>query len=113
MAAMGSDLLCPCCFLIPLRYNDGRDVEPERLIEIKNALDRQFGGFTGLGVREGSWFGQVEQSMGIEVSVPEDQIEELRATVKAIGRALGQKQMYFKKGPPCVDLIDVEQATSS
>jgi len=32
--------------LLPLKYNDGRDVEPEKLLSTKEELIRRFGGLT-------------------------------------------------------------------
>ena len=101
--------LCRCTFLVPLCYNDGREVEPEFFIEMKTALDRQFGGFTVLGQREGSWHGQVEQILGIEVYVPVERIKELRTVVRAIGHRLGQKQMALDIPPPSTELIDIDE----
>jgi hypothetical protein len=99
--------LYPCTFLVPLAYNDGKPVDPAMFADIRRALDRQFGGYRVLGRQEGSWFGQVEESVAMLVAVPEERIEELRQAVKAIGKALGQKQMCFEKGNPSVELLNV------
>jgi hypothetical protein len=98
-----------CTFQVPLYYNDGREVEPEVILEIKQTLDRQFGGYTILGIDEGSWFGQVERSLRIEVAVPKKRIAELRKVVITIGKKLGQKAMYFNAPPPSVEIIDIEE----
>src|SRR3989337_2936504 len=87
---------CPCRFRLPLKYNDGREVEPEILVRIFQALTVQFGGYTPLGAAtEGDWGGQAEPMMSVEVAVLPERIPELRAVVYAIGKELGQKQMYF------------------
>ena len=102
-------LMCRCTFLVPLSYNDGRPVEAEFFIEMKRALDRQFGGYTILGKREGSWNGQVEQLLEIGVFVSPERVRELRDVVKEIGVRLGQKQMTLDVPPPTTELIDVDE----
>jgi hypothetical protein len=39
----------PCVFQIPLQYNDGRPVEPEKMVQFFEIFNRQFGGHTPLG----------------------------------------------------------------
>src|SRR5947208_1568157 len=86
----------PCVFQIPLQYNDGRAVEPEVMLLITQVLNRQFGGYSPLGlIRGGSWYGQVENSERMEVWVARDRIPVLEAVVKAIGKALGQHEMFL------------------
>lgn len=97
-----------CRFLIPVCYNDGQPVEPEVFIEIKRALDRQFGGYRIIAPQEGSWHGQIEDTHEIEVVVLPKRISELRALVIAIGKRLGQKAMYFDAPAPSTEIIDVE-----
>jgi hypothetical protein len=64
--------LIPCQFDLPLADNDGQPFPPELILEIKKALDRQFGGYKIVGCAEGdegSWLGQVERSLTVEVRV--------------------------------------------
>jgi len=105
-----SELHCPCRFRLPLQYNDGRRVEPEVLLEILKALTRQFGGYTPLGASESDWGqqGGTEPTMGIEVAVLPHRVEELERVVIAIGKRLGQKQMYFDVPPPSVRFLVIE-----
>lgn len=66
------------------------------------------------GVKGGSWFGQVETSLRIEVAVHPSRVPELRELVYAIGKQLGQKEMYFDAPPPSVEFINIsEYATST
>lgn len=102
-----------CRFLVPVCYNDGRPVEPEVFIEIKQALDRQFGGYRIIPPSEGSWHGQVENTHEIEVLVLPKRVKELREVVIAIGRRLGQKAMLFNAPPPTAEIIDVETGEES
>ncbi len=98
-----------CRFRLPLQYNDGREIEPEKLVKILQALDRQFGGYTPLGVSEGSWGGQVEPMQTIEVAVPPSRIAELEVFVRAVGRELGQHAMYFDAPAPSVRFLPPAQ----
>jgi len=99
--------------------NAGRDVEPEVLAGIFTELAKRFGAYTPLGlagseeVPGGLWKGQVEPSVRIEVSVPQDRILEVRQFVYEVGERLGQKEMYFKAGPPCVELIKIEPSAGN
>jgi hypothetical protein len=116
---MNAELLCPCEFQLVLVYNPepgelfGREVEPEVLGGIFSDLKRRFGNYTPLGtagrdgVPGGSWEGQVEPSVRIEIAVPEDRIPELERFVGEIGVRLKQEAMYFKIGAPCVKIIKV------
>jgi hypothetical protein len=99
---------CRCRFLVPTNYNDGSPVEPEVMIEIKMALDRQFGGYRIVAPNEGSWHGQIEATHEIEVCVLPKNVPKLREVVIEIGRRLGQKAMYFDAPPPSVEIIDME-----
>jgi O-acetyl-ADP-ribose deacetylase (regulator of RNase III) len=97
-------------FQLPLTYSDGRRVEPEFLTKIFRVLIVQFGGYAPLGITEGDWGGQTEPTMGIEVAVTPERIPDLRAVVHAIGKELGQKQMYFVAASiPSAGFIDVDK----
>lgn len=110
-------LYCPCRFRLPLKYNGGREVEPEVLIGIFQALTRQFGGYTPLSIGEGDWGpqGATEPTLGIEVAVLPERVPELEQVVIAIGKQLGQKQMYFDAPPPSVKFLETgdEEAAGS
>jgi hypothetical protein len=98
----------PCELGIPMAYNDGRPVEPEVISEILASLDRQFAGYTIKGIHEGSWFGQVEQSMRVEVDVEPERVHVLEKVVHEIGKRLGQKEMYFNVPPPSVRNVVID-----
>jgi hypothetical protein len=114
--------LSPCEFQIPLRYNPergeriGKAIEPEVLLEILVGLNRRFGGYTVLTPLDleraamGQWEDQEEPSARIEVSVLPERVEEVRQYVVEIGVRLKQKAMYFKVGPPCVEIIEIRKA---
>jgi hypothetical protein len=98
-----------------LQYNDGRGVEPEILVEIFQALTRQFGGYTPLGTSDSSWGpqGSTEPTMGVEVAVAPERVGELEQIVIAIGRKLGQKLMYFDAPAPSVRFLDMGDSDSA
>lgn len=98
-----------CRFQIPLKYNDGRDVEPAIIVDFKSQLDRAFGGWTPLGIVEGSWGGQVEPTLYVEVRVFKKDIPRLRQMVVEIATRLGQKQIDFDAPEPSIESINLEE----
>ena len=104
-----SPLFCPCKFRLPLKYNDGTDVEPEVIAEILLVLTRQFGGYTPLGISDGDWQGQTEPMMGVEVAVLPERVPEFKEVVKKIGRQLKQKEMYYDAPPPSVEFLNTDE----
>jgi hypothetical protein len=97
-----------CRFLVPVCYNNGSLIEPEKIIAIKSALDRKFGGYRIVAPQEGSWHGQVELTHEFEVDINPRRVSELRELVLQIGRELGQKAMYFDAPPPSVEILDTK-----
>ena len=69
-----------------MAYNDGRQVEPEIILDILRVLDRQFEGYIIRGPFRGSWQGQEEESYTVEVAVVPNEVPALRAVVIAIGQ---------------------------
>jgi hypothetical protein len=103
----------PCTFQIPLQYNDGLPVEPEVMILILKVLNRQFHGYTPLGtIKGGSWHGQVENSERIEVWVTRERIPVLETVVKAIGKKLGQKEMFLIVPDASVHRFTIDEAAA-
>jgi len=109
-------LYCPCVIQIPLRYeSDGRPVEPETLLKFFDVFNRQFGGYTPLGMTEtpegipsgGLWHGQEDVSLRVEIAVHPDRTHEFEAIAKLIGKELEQKEMYIHIGPPSVKFLKV------
>jgi len=108
-------LLNDAQFELVLRYNPeagenvGREIEPEVLGQIFLDIRKKFGNHKihdppG----EGVWEGLVEPSMRVEVAVPAERLQELEAFVYEIGERLGQKEMYFNQGTPCVRLLKIK-----
>jgi hypothetical protein len=103
--------LLPCQFDLPLKDNDNRPFAPELIVQIKRSLDVQFGGWKIIGSSEGdegSWFGQVERSLTVEVRVIKKDIPRLKKAVIEIGRLLGQRVMDFYDGR-YVERINLEE----
>jgi hypothetical protein len=99
----------PCVFQIPLQYNDGQPVEEEKMLLFFEVLNRQFGGYTPLGlIKGGSWHGQVESSERMEVWVTRERVPVLEEVVKTIGRELGQKEMFLIVPEARVHRFDLE-----
>jgi hypothetical protein len=109
MLGMSTHKLTPCKFPVVTHLNNGEEVPPETMCQIFEVLNRQYGGYTVLGVREGCWEGQVETSIWIEVAVPVERIAELRMTVYAIGKKLGQKAMLLDAPEPSVEIFPIDE----
>lgn len=107
----GNTLLCECEFFVPTAYNDERQVEPETMLRIHAVLIRQFEALTLLPPVKGEWCGQIEKHAWYRIAIPQSRVEELQEVVASIGKELGQKQMYFKAGPPSVRLINIGDDT--
>src|SRR5687768_649136 len=98
-----------CAFLVPVAYNDGREIESEVLIALKNTLQQHgFGAFTVRGPFEGTWEGQVELVMEYTVAIPRQRVAKLKSLVKEFLKGLGQQAMYFDAPAPSVEIISLE-----
>ena len=67
---------------LPLYYNDGTEIEPEKYEETKNEVYEKFGAFTVLAVTQGGWRGPdtdeiyIEPSGGFFVDVDKERLDE-------------------------------------
>ena len=108
-------MYCKCEVLIPLRYGKSRrPVEDATFLRIIGVFNRQFGGFTPLGLtgspegvtQGGLWHdddtGEVieDRSWLVRVYVLPERVPEFEAIVRAIGRELEQKEMCIDIGLP-------------
>jgi hypothetical protein len=107
-------------FELVLRYNPqpgeevGREIEQDVLAQIFIDIRKKFGNHKIHGPPgEGSWEGLVEPSMRVEVAVPAERLPELEAFVYEIGERLGQKEMYFNQGTPCVKLLKIKHPSAT
>lgn len=101
-----------CRFLVPVTDNDGREIDPQILVDLHKELFALFEGFTIHPTSLGRWQsreGRVfqEQVVVYEVAVAEDKILQLRDLVCRFGRRLGQLAMYFDAPAPSVEIIDL------
>jgi hypothetical protein len=102
----------PCVFQIPLQYNDGTPVEPEKWLLFLDILNRQFEGYSPLGrIEGGCWHGQVESSERFEVWVTREQIPLLERVVRAIGKEMGQQEMFLIVPDATVRRFPITDAT--
>ena len=89
--------------LLPIRYNDGRNVEPRRIYDSKEELMARFGGMTADGiVRTGSWTdadGIRYDDETIRLTVDIDNTDEAHAAIRACKSTLidrfQQKEIYI------------------
>jgi hypothetical protein len=88
--------------LIPLRFNDGREVPFEQINRIIDELAAQFNGCSDEGITKGQWLDPKEsrvyrdESRRITVVCPNAQLREAQQAVIRIGQELGQRAMYFE-----------------
>jgi hypothetical protein len=114
---MDEQLLNDAQFELVLRYNPqpgekiGREIEQEVLAQIFLDIRKKFGNHKIHGPPgEGSWEGLTEPSIRVEVAVPAERLQELEAFVYEIGERLGQEEMYFNQGTPCVKLLKIKHS---
>ena len=88
--------------LIPLRFNDGREVPAEQMDRIIDDLARQFKGCSDEGVTKGQWLDPKEarlyrdKSNRVTVVCDNAQLWKAQEAVVKIGQELGQRAMYFE-----------------
>lgn len=88
--------------LIPMRFNDGREVPAEHLSRIIDELAAQFKGCSDEGVTKGQWLDPKDsrlyrdESRRITVVCNNAQLREAEQAVIRIGQELGQRAMYFE-----------------
>src|SRR5437660_3928032 len=88
--------------LIPLRFNDGREVPPEQMIRIIDELVLQFSGCSDEGITKGQWLDPKDsqlyrdESRRISVVCDNRLLWDAQQVVINIGKELGQLVMYFE-----------------
>lgn len=88
--------------LIPLRRNDGSKVSPAEVNEIVRGLWVMFHGVTREGKTRGDWIDPKDgrhyhdTCEKVVIETDRQRLVEITATIKAIGRRLGQKAMYME-----------------
>jgi hypothetical protein len=88
--------------LIPMRFNDGREVPGEELNRIIDQLAAQFKGCSDEGVTKGQWLDPKnshlyrDESRRITVVCNNAQLWDAQQAVIKIGQELGQRAMYFE-----------------
>jgi hypothetical protein len=89
--------------LLPIRYNDGRDVDPRQIYDSKEELMAKFGGMTADGiVRSGSWLdseGTRYDDETIRLTVDIDDTDEALDAIRSYKSTLidrfQQKEIYI------------------
>ena len=97
--------------LVPLRYNDGTEVNAETLRAIDDQLFVLAGGYTIAGEVEGAWkmedgMMRVDRCAQYWVVIDDDQTAELRELVSEFARLLGQEAMYLERVDGFVEFVE-------
>jgi hypothetical protein len=85
--------------LLPMRFNDGREVPAEQISRILDELALQFGGCSDEGITKGQWLDPKDstlyrdESRRVSVSCDNRLLFEAQQAVVKIGRELGQRAM--------------------
>lgn len=88
--------------LIPLRFNDGREVPIEQMDRIIDDLVKQFKGCSDEGVTKGQWLDPDDERLyrdecrRITVVCANSRLPEAQRAVIRIGQELDQLAMYFE-----------------
>ena len=88
--------------LIPMRFHDGRKVSPNQMKQFLDRLAIEFGGCSDEGVTKGQWIDPKDsahyrdESRRVSVVCDRVLLDDAREAVLRIGRALGQRAMYFE-----------------
>jgi hypothetical protein len=88
--------------LIPLRFNDGREVPREQMIRVIDELVLQFSGCSDEGITKGQWLDPKDsrlyrdESRRISVVCDNRLLWEAQQAVIKIGKDLRQRVMYFE-----------------
>jgi|ERR1043165_3814406 hypothetical protein len=88
--------------LIPMRYNDGREVSAEQLDRIIDELAQRFQGCSDEGITKGQWLDPKgaglfrDESRRVSVVCDNTRLVEAQMAVVKIGKQLGQIAMYFE-----------------
>jgi hypothetical protein len=96
--------------LLPLNYNDGKQVSEEVLSAILTELYELVGGYSNVGTAIGAYrmkdgSKKIDHSAIIWVGIEEDQESELRSLVAEIARQLGQETIYLERTGGTIEFI--------
>ncbi|NQU22466.1 MAG: hypothetical protein HQ567_14410 [Candidatus Nealsonbacteria bacterium] len=104
------DSLPKFILLIPLNYNDGREVPKEVLANFREKLFALGGGFSIAGTVEGAYrmadgTKMIDHSLQIWIGLEEEHFAELERAVAELGAELGQESMYLERSGGTIHFI--------
>ncbi len=90
-----------CFFLLPMTYNQGREVPSAVMDGILEELYVNFGGYSITGIAEGTFRMQdgtkaTDCSLQVFVITDEEKVGLMRDLIKKYARLLGQEKMFFE-----------------
>jgi hypothetical protein len=96
--------------IIPLNYNDGRDVPDEIFKEFEDQLIEIAGGYTLEGIVEGGWKDgdTVYRDRSKKYSIVTESTEDIKDLVLQVGKQLEQKAMYLEIISSQVEILEIK-----
>jgi hypothetical protein len=96
--------------LVPLNYNDGREVPNEIILDFYEEVFSLGGGITEAGTVKGAYrmkdgTKQIDHSLEIWIGIPEEFVADLKQLVGRLGAKLGQETMYFERTGSKIEFI--------
>lgn len=103
--------------LVPLRMNDGTEVDPDVILDFQDQLFLNFGGFTNGGTVEGQYKMSdgkkaVDHTTQYWIGIEESQHQLLRSLVSDLGEKLGQESMYLENTGATIDFVEPASAVT-
>jgi len=101
--------------LVPLKYNDGRQVPKKVLLDFQEELYALGGGFTIAGTVEGTYrmadgTKQIDDLLQIWIGLDEEFFPHLERAVAELGAELGQESMYLERTGGTIHFIPPKSA---
>ena len=102
-----------CLFLIPMSYNDRREIPAVLIDAIFDDLYMNFGGHTIDGITEGTWKMEdggkaIDRCYKVWIIISEEKISALKDLIRKFARLLEQEAIYFEVMDADVEFIGPE-----
>lgn len=100
-----------CLLLLPTSYNDGTEIPPTVLTDIRRRIDEAFDGHTFDGLCDGTYRmanGTMarDKSLKVWVAVAPERVNELRNLARVFAGVLRQERLWFEVTDSEVELVE-------